>query len=125
MPDISTQANLPPIDFTRLDLVTETPAEKLSLLALFFSMAGKFVATMDGNRRIEDFPRWKDAAHSLKGSAANLGMAVLEDLCRGAEKAASLTEEERTALLQRIRDELARIEAYLALHNLELPKHGA
>ena len=110
----------PPVDFGRLEMVAETEKEKAALLALFFRLANGFVATMEKARRNQEFTQWRDAAHSLKGASANLGMVALETLCTQSEKAGALTYDQRTALLKCIKDEIEHIKAYVAQHDPSL-----
>lgn len=49
---------------------------------------------------------WRDAAHSLKGSALGVGAFALADECEAAELASGANEVERTAALDRIKDAL-------------------
>jgi len=113
----NTENAIPSMDFERLKLVAETDADKASVLAIFFRAAKELVATMQNARRGEEFPQWKNAAHSLKGSAANLGMTALENVCRQAEKAADISYDRRTILLTQIKDEIERIKAYVIRQN--------
>ncbi len=103
-----------PIDFRRLEMVTETATEKTMLLELFFSLANDTVANMQNSRRNTEFTYWQNAAHSLKGSAANLGMNTLSELCQMAEDSADMNYDKRTELLQQIREEIDHIKAYIA-----------
>jgi HPt (histidine-containing phosphotransfer) domain-containing protein len=49
---------------------------------------------------------WRDAAHSLKGSALGVGAFALADECEAAELASGANEVERTVALDRIKDAL-------------------
>jgi len=49
---------------------------------------------------------WRDAAHSLKGSALGVGAFALADECEFAERASGEGEVERTMALSRVRDAL-------------------
>ncbi|MFM9890695.1 MAG: ATP-binding protein [Rickettsiales bacterium] len=114
-------ASSPPMDVARLLMVTEDSTEQAELLALFLNISDRFLKTMRTARREEEFSDWKAAAHSLKGSAANLGMKPLEALCRSAEKAASATYGERSMLLQQIESEMQRIRQFIA-QQFAMPK---
>jgi HPt (histidine-containing phosphotransfer) domain-containing protein len=104
----------PPMDSSRLHMVAETDAEKIALLEIFFTLTREIVATMEDSRRSEEFTQWKNAAHKLKGAAANMGMTLLESICRESEKAANSTYSQRSALLRQMKDEIAHIKAYIA-----------
>lgn len=116
-----TSSATPPLEMERLRMVAETSEEQAAVLTLFFQLANQFTETMTNARRAEEFAAWKGAAHSLKGSAGNLGMKALEERCRQAEKAAEASYEQRTTLLELLREELARVRAYAAQQQL-LPK---
>jgi HPt (histidine-containing phosphotransfer) domain-containing protein len=49
---------------------------------------------------------WRDAAHSLKGSALGIGAFALADECEAAEMMSGANEMERTVALDRIKDAL-------------------
>ena len=107
----------PPMNVNRLNMVAATDTEKTALMSLFFRLADEAVATMENSRRGDEFLQWKQAAHSLKGSAANLGMAALSELCQQSENASSLTYEQRSHLLQGIKDELRYVESFATHQN--------
>lgn len=72
---------------------------------------------------------WRDAAHSLKGSALGVGAFALADECEAAEQAADAGPTQREALLGEVRTALdaalADIAAYAheqALRSLKTPK---
>ncbi len=78
-----------------------------------------------------DDQAWRDAAHTLKGSALGVGAHDLADACASAEQAIGATLAERTARLDRVRDALdlalADIAAYVheqALRSLKAPSVG-
>ncbi|MDR3449178.1 MAG: ATP-binding protein [Alphaproteobacteria bacterium] len=106
----------PPLTFDRLEMVADSDAEKTRMLALFFRMADEAAEILEKTRRGEEFAQWKNAAHGLKGAAANLGMGELEKLCRRCEEAGSSTYDQRGELTRAIRDEVARIGNYIADH---------
>jgi CheY-like chemotaxis protein len=118
LPSSTKQKNTsPPVDFNRLQLVAETETDKAALLTLFFRLAKEFIAIMENARRNEEFTRWRDAAHSLKGSAGNLGMIALVAICQESEMATSLTYDQRTGLLTQIKCEIENIKAYVTEQN--------
>ena len=106
--------NNPPLDRARLQLVAETTQDEAAILTLFFRSAHQIIDTMENARRDDEFPRWKEAVHGLKGAASNLGMRDMETLCGQAEKAIDLSYPQRSALLQRVKDELERIKNYVS-----------
>lgn len=75
---------------------------------------------------------WKDAAHSLKGSALGIGAFALAEACDAAEIGQAASAQDRTAQLDRIRDAvdgaLADIAAWRheqALQSLRSPSRSA
>lgn len=117
-----TEPGLPPLDWQRVSMIANTHDEKVEIMNLFFDMAQDFIAVMETSKRHDEFIHWRNAAHSLKGSAGNMGMTTLEKLCDQAEKAASLTYSQRTTLLQHISDELKRITIHTRHHLSQNPK---
>ncbi len=95
------------------------------VLGLFREQAAMWVRLLDPAAPGQ---AWKDAAHSLKGSALGIGAFALADECEMAEQApAGLAE--RTRLLELVRDALqaalADISAYeheMLLRSLKTPK---
>lgn len=79
-------------------MINFTPEEKSSLLDLFFQVAEEQTAIM---ARAGCGREWKDAAHALKGAAANLGLTSFAQKCAQAENG-----DETPALLEGIRAEL-------------------
>jgi len=72
---------------------------------------------------------WRDAAHSLKGSALGVGAFALADECEAAERSQGAELADRTRMLDQIRDALdaalTDIAAYAherALQSLKTPK---
>jgi signal transduction histidine kinase/CheY-like chemotaxis protein len=78
----SANADTPAIDFGQLKIVAETVAEQREVLDLFFRLADQKIKVMTMSRRSHEGKSWKEAAHYLKGSAANLGMNLLAEKCR-------------------------------------------
>lgn len=104
----------PPLQMERLELIAVSEEEKQSLVALFFRLAGEHIAALENAWSNSDATAWKEKAHGLKGSSANLGMSFLEECCRHAEKMKDATAQEQKEALEKIRGEVDRIRAYLA-----------
>lgn len=90
------------------------------VLGLFREQAAMWVRLLDPAAQDE---AWRDAAHTLKGSARGIGAGALADACEAAETApAGLGE--RTVRLERVKDALdaalSDIAAYL--HERELQR---
>jgi two-component system, sensor histidine kinase len=104
---------LPPIEFSRLALIAETEVEKADLLALFFRISDESILVLEKSKRNEEFTQWKTAAHSIKGSAGNIGMQQLAELCLRAEHCEKENYDYRSTLLIEIKAEIIRIKAYI------------
>ncbi|MDR3512303.1 MAG: Hpt domain-containing protein [Caulobacteraceae bacterium] len=96
------------------------------VLAIFREQAAMWLRLLDP--AAED-GAWRDAAHTLKGSALGLGAHDLAEACAAAERAATANLAERTIRLDRVRDALdlalADIAAYVheqALRSLRSPR---
>jgi HPt (histidine-containing phosphotransfer) domain-containing protein len=68
------------------------------------------MSEMKESAQIDALTQWRDAAHKLRGAAANMGMAGLEKLCLDSER----TTAPSPRLLQEIDDEIARIKTFIA-----------
>ncbi len=101
------------IDMRRLSLISDNPEEQREMLAIFFRQVEEKIKVMEHSRRRDEFPAWKAAAHYLKGSAANIGMAALVEQCREAEQCTDFTYENTALLLENIRRETQRARDYL------------
>jgi HPt (histidine-containing phosphotransfer) domain-containing protein len=76
------------LDRERLSLFTDgDPAEEKFLAGLFKAQAELSIEMMCRNCSSGEKTGWKEAAHKLKGSAANLGAAQLAGICAAAEQA--------------------------------------
>jgi HPt (histidine-containing phosphotransfer) domain-containing protein len=95
------------------------------VLALFREQAAMWVRLLDPAAKDE---AWRDAAHTLKGSALGVGAHDLAEACAAAERAVTANLAERTVRLEKVRDALdaalADIAAYVheqALRSLKSP----
>ena len=111
------------VDFRHLETFAAGDQQVVDeVLELFREQAAIWVRLLDP---VGD--GWRDAAHSLKGSALGVGAFPLADECEAAERAEKL--EERILLAESIRDALAAaladIAAYAheqALRSLKTPR---
>jgi HPt (histidine-containing phosphotransfer) domain-containing protein len=95
------------------------------VLAIFREQASMWLRLLDPAVEGE---AWRDAAHTLKGSALGVGAGALAEACSAAELAAGANIGDRTLKLERVRDTLdaalADIAAYTheqALRSLKSP----
>lgn len=77
------------------------------LLGLFRTQADLYLSRLDD---AADETEWKNAAHSLKGSARGLGAWVLADLAEEAEKTPVAA---RDGVMARIREAIASVNAFI------------
>jgi HPt (histidine-containing phosphotransfer) domain-containing protein len=83
------------------------------VLALFREQAAMWIRLLDPAAEDE---AWRDAAHTLKGSALGVGAFALADECEAAELSAGADEAKRTRLLESVRDALDRALADIAAY---------
>ena len=114
------------VDFAYLETYAANDQAVIDeVLALFREQASLWMRLLDP--AIEN-NAWRDAAHTLKGSALGVGATALAQACASAEQAADMNAVERTIRLERVRDALeaalADIAAYAheqALKSLKSP----
>jgi HPt (histidine-containing phosphotransfer) domain-containing protein len=86
------------------------------VLALFREQAALWMRLLDPAAEND---AWRDAAHTLKGSALGVGATVLAQACAAAEQAAGMNAVERTIRLERVRDALEAALADIAAYTHE------
>lgn len=114
------------VDFEHLERFAAGDRQVIDeVLAIFREQAGMWLRLLDPSAANS---AWRDAAHTLKGSALGLGAHDLAKACAAAEQAADSDLTERTLKLEKVRDALdlalADIAAYVheqALRSLKSP----
>jgi HPt (histidine-containing phosphotransfer) domain-containing protein len=92
------------VDFSHLESFAAGDAVLVEeVLALFREQASLWVRLLDPEGPDEG---WRDAAHTLKGSALGVGAFQLAEACSAAEAAAGLDLGGKAVLLDRVRDAL-------------------
>jgi HPt (histidine-containing phosphotransfer) domain-containing protein len=86
------------------------------VLALFREQAALWMRLLDPAAEND---AWRDAAHTLKGSALGVGATALAQACAAAEQAAGMNAVERTIRLERVRDALEAALADIAAYTHE------
>jgi HPt (histidine-containing phosphotransfer) domain-containing protein len=117
------------IDFAHLEDFAAGDQQVIDeVLALFREQVELWLRLLDP--KAED-QAWRDAAHTLKGSALGVGAHALAEACGAAERAIGADVGERTVRLAKVRDAadlaLADIAAYVheqALRSLKAPRAG-
>ena len=98
-----------PIDLVHLSKYTlGNRSLENELLGLFRNQADVYLARLEAG----DDKEWRDAAHSLKGSARGLGAWALGDLAEEAEKT-PLAARDRDDVMARIREAVAAVNAFI------------
>jgi HPt (histidine-containing phosphotransfer) domain-containing protein len=92
------------VDFAYLERYAAGDASLIDeVLGLFREQAEIWVRLLDPGEAAE---AWRDAAHSLKGSALGIGAFALADECEAAERASGADVGARTVLLGHVRTAL-------------------
>lgn len=106
----ATQAERP-LDLVHLSRYTlGNRSLEVELLGLFRAQAGVYVARLQDAANEKE---WKDAAHSLKGSARGLGAWALGDIAEEAERRAGDDAAGRAYMIGRIRDAIDTVNLYI------------
>ncbi|MFA5040215.1 MAG: Hpt domain-containing protein [Bdellovibrionales bacterium] len=108
------EIDIPLFDFRRLHMIAETEQEKISFLEVFFDMAETILTEMESALRNNASLQWTEAAHKLRGAAANIGMSTLERICLESEKEGGQKPDSRIIYLKQTKDELIQIKNYIA-----------
>ncbi len=97
------------LDRTHFDMMTGADR------ALQLEVLGLFRMQVEGWRHAFDAPEWRDAVHTLKGSARGIGLTALAAACEAAENAAdSEREGAMTGVRQALAEALAALEQFAA-----------
>ncbi len=90
------------VDFSRLEIqVAGDPGIVREVLSLFSEQARTVLLALDPQGPAD---AWRNAAHSLKGSALGIGAFELADACGAAEMAKEATPQEKRVYRARIAD---------------------
>lgn len=117
------------VDFGHLETYAAGDQQVVDeVLAIFREQAALWLRLLDST---QDGGAWRDAAHTIKGSAMGVGAFALAEACAAAEQAVRADAVAREVLVERIRDALdlalADIAAYAheqALKSLKTPPAG-
>jgi CheY-like chemotaxis protein len=119
--DISTKPNLlsendeQAVDMEHLREFTEGDAnEESEFFELFLKHSKISISALEESLGNKNDKEWEQAAHKLKGASANLGANRLANHCSAAEKIYDATTQEKVEVLNKIKDELSRVEKFLA-----------
>ncbi len=100
-----------PLDLVHLSRYTlGNRSLETELLGLFRSQAGVYVARLQDAATDKE---WKDAAHSLKGSARGLGAWTLGDIAEEAECLAGFDASGRANIVERLRAAIGKVNLFI------------
>ena len=84
-----------------------------ALCVSFFTQASNLMAALENSSKENQQKAWRQAAHKLKGSSANLGAGALAKAADEAEQGFAGTETQKRKLASRIKKEMAKVRTYL------------
>lgn len=91
------------LDIKRLRDITAGNQEiEQELFRLFDQTANRCLGNLE--KSISDVEAWKQAAHELKGAAANMGALKLLEISKKAEVLFDLSQNEKNVMIESIRD---------------------
>lgn len=112
--DTSDTETTPPIDLDHFHLFTDgDPEEERAMIELFFEQADIGVHSLQCSIDTNDSEAWKQAAHRLKGAAANFGAAPLASQCKIAEDNADSDAVSKRKILESIITNNKRLHEFL------------
>lgn len=103
-----------PVDLTNLRSMTDGDKEmEKELFKEFFSSFEIGIASLQVNMEEEAAETWRNATHSLKGIALNLGAMELGNLCKKGQDEYQANKETKNILLQAIQKEYSQVRGFL------------
>lgn len=103
-----------PVDLTNLRSMTDGDKDmEKALFEEFFVSFETGMATLQKNMESAAVDVWRKEAHALKGIALNLGAMELGTLCKKGQDNYQTSVSEKSALLQNIKAEYARVREFL------------
>ena len=104
-----------PVDLSHLrSLFDNDPATEQKLFNVFLRQASELLHMLEVSCGENQMNEWRQAAHKLKGSSANLGAHALSDLCNKAEHSYAAPKSEKQKSIDDIQKELASVKAFLS-----------
>lgn len=105
-----------PIDMEHLNEVTDNDRDfQKQLFELFMETAEKCLQSL-AHAANDNTKEWRERAHELKGSSANMGANALASLCKLAMEAETATHEQKHNLLTSIQAEYALVKDFFHKH---------
>lgn len=104
-----------PIDLPALrDVFGADPDDEAMLFDVFFETSLEDLQKLEQSLESNDIEAWTNAAHKLKGSAANIRAKPMAEACLQAEKNAGASVEEKQAYLDQIRHLREQLQTHLS-----------
>lgn len=102
-----------PIDMDHLNEVTDNDkAFQQELFQLFSETAEKCIQALQTLASNDNTKEWRERAHELKGSSANMGANALAAICKQAMDAENATQEQKKAMFASILVEYASVKEF-------------
>ncbi len=113
-----------PIDMAHFELFTDgDPLMERELLDLFFEQAELSLSSLEESIANNNDEAWEQAAHRIKGSAANLGAIPLSEVCQNAEDIDQEDQAQKKAILADIKIKLNDLHKFFKNKKRLTPKH--
>lgn len=104
----------PPVDMEHLSMFFgDDPEEQAEIIELFREQSELSLEQLAQSLAANDTDMWKNAAHKLKGSAANFGANAFSIICNDAEHGYQRTGEEKSVLLTAMHTHYQHVMEYL------------
>jgi PAS domain S-box-containing protein len=103
-----------PVDLNHLNMFTEgDKKEERELISLFFEQARYSLQSLNDSMSYGENEGWKNAAHKLKGAAANFGANKLSNICFEAEQNSTEDKDGKKNKYKLILEEMTRISNFM------------
>ena len=103
-----------PVDLNHLNMFTEgDKKEERELTSLFFEQARYSLQSLNDSMSYGENDNWKNAAHKLKGAAANFGATKLSNICFDAEQNPTEDRDGKKSKYKLILEEMTKISNFM------------
>ncbi len=107
-----------PVDLTNLREITDGDREmEKELFKEFIKTADCYIISLGDILNPDKNELWRTTAHAFKGLALNLGAVNLGALCKNAQENNTASPQDKTAMLEAIRQEYAEVKDFLNSEN--------
>ncbi len=103
-----------PVDLANLRGITDGDVEmEQELFREFIITSDSYIESLSQSLGDDRSELWRTTAHSFKGIALNLGAAKLGELCKKAQESNAVPTQEKTTMLESIKQEYTAVKGYL------------